>query len=81
MILDSSVRQQAMLCIVALRFLPHGPSPSLWGSDSESMWVGRTGKIWELDWRIKVAESMVANSFACILGLGEPFGNLLGNLV
>ncbi|GAB1285482.1 Maestro heat-like repeat family member 3 [Apodemus speciosus] len=27
-LLDSSVRQQAMLCIVALRFLPNGPSPT-----------------------------------------------------
>ncbi|EGW02196.1 Uncharacterized protein C1orf106-like [Cricetulus griseus] len=30
--LDSCVRQQAMLCIVALRFLPHGPSPSPQGT-------------------------------------------------
>lgn len=73
------MRQQAMLCIVALRLLPHGPSPSLWDSDPESMWVGRTGKVWELDWMIQVAKSVAATSSAYILGPGEEtLGNMLG---
>lgn len=87
-ILDSNVRQQAMLCIVALRFLPHRPYPRPargggGGGDSgpENTWVGKTGKVWELDWRLKVAKSMVATSFTCILRPGGPFGNLLGHLV
>lgn len=29
---------------------------------------GKTGTVWELDWRIEMAESMVTNASACTLG-------------
>lgn len=42
-ILDSNVRQQAMLCIVALRFLPHRPYPRpARGGGGEGILVLRT---------------------------------------
>lgn len=47
--LTSNVRQQAMLCVATLRFLPLSPPLSPGVSNAENIGVGRKGKVWGLD--------------------------------
>lgn len=64
-----NIRQQAMLCIVALRCLscPY-PSERL-VSGAENICVGREGKVWGLNfWPVGGRAPVAATLSACILG-------------